>query len=308
MSPTSDLAERLRVAWERRGELHDSTRTAYRLFHGYEEGCPGLSVDRLGDALVLTHLPEHEGRLSEVVDVLAAEFSPRYVVSKLRRGRGEPKLIQGEEIPSELEVREGSLRFLVEPLARRNPGLYLDAFPARRWLLENSQDRRVLNLFAFTGSLGIAAAVGGARGVIHVELQKRQVRRIQRNLALNDLHVDGRDLVREDLYAYLRRALRKEASFDGVVLDPPPQVPNRPPGAGQDYGTLARLAGPLLSPGGWLLCFFHRRDKPRSEYEQEVLEASPAPLEILWRGTSGVDFPEANVESKLRFTAFARRA
>ena len=74
---------------------------------------------------------------------------------------------------------------------------------------------------------------------------------------------------------------------------------------GQDYATLVPLAAPLLSAAGWLLCFFHRQERSLEDCEGEVLNASPVPLEVFWRGTSGIDFPEDDPQAKLRFTAFA---
>jgi len=306
----SDLPALLLAAAERRAPWHDDPRqTAYRLFHGYSEGFPGLCVDRLGDALVVTCRPEHEVAVAEALEPLTARLATRLVVAKPPRGRGEARALRGDALPV-LDVVDNGLRFRVEPLAPRNEGLYLDARPARAWLLGHSRGRRVLNLFAYTGSLGAAAAAGGARSVLQVELQKRALQRAKQNLVLNGLHADDRDLIREDLYKFLRRQAKRGAAFDGIVLDPPPLVPGR--GArrptGQDFATLAPLAAPLLSPGGWLLCLFHRRERSWADSETEVHRASPVPLEVLWRGTSGDDFPEHDVESKLRFTAFARAA
>ena len=301
----ADLARLLREAWRGREPLHaDPEQTAYRLFHGHGDGCPGLDVDRLGETAVVSHSLALTSRLDEVVAALDDCLAPTRIVAKPQRG--EPSLLRGTSEPAEIEVLDNGLTFLVEPLARRNAGLYLDARPARRWILEHSAGRRVLNLFAYTGGLGLAAAAGQARWVRHLELQKRQVGRIRRNLERNGLPVDDRNLVREDLYKHLRRAGRKEVAVDAIVLDPPPKVPARgshaPPG--QDFETLAPLCTALLAPGGWLLCFFHRRDVPRERYEAQVFEASPRPLQVLWRGTSGDDFPEADPEAKLRFTAF----
>jgi 23S rRNA (cytosine1962-C5)-methyltransferase len=295
-------------ALDRREPLQaDGRQSAYRVFHGYTEGCPGLCVDRFGDALVATHGAELEADGLNWIEPLVARLSPSLVVAKARRGL-DPRLIRGQAAET-LQVVDTGLTFEIEPMARRNVGLYLDARPARTWLRENSEGRRVLNLFAYTGSLGLAAAAGGARWVMHVELQKRQLRRAKRNHDLNGLPIDDRNLIREDLYKYLRRAgKKKRLQVDGVILDPPPMVPgrgsHRPPG--QDYATLVPLATPLLSVGGWLLCFFHRHERTRADAEAEVLRASTVPLEVLWRGTSGVDFPEDDPQAKLRFTAFAR--
>ena len=218
--------------------------------------------------------------------------------------------MRGQAPATPAVVRDNGLRFEIDPLSHGNVGLYLDTRPARRWLLENAAGRRVLNLFAYTGSLGLAAAAGGAKWVMHVEMQKRALRRLKRNYALNDLPLDDRDLVRLDLYPHLRRLAREEKTFEGIVLDPPPQVPGRGSKReprGQDFTTLVPLAADVLAPEGWLLCFFSSYRRTRSAYEAEVLGASPVPLDVIWRGTSGIDFPEEDPESKLRVTAFARR-
>jgi len=207
-------------------------------------------------------------------------------------------------------VVDNGLRFEVDPLSPGNAGLYLDTRPVRRWLLQNAAGRRVLNLFAYTGSLGLAAAAGGAKWVMHVEMQKRALRRLKRNYALNDLPIDDRDLVQSDLYPHLRRLAREGKAFEGVVLDPPPQVPGRGSESerrGQDFTTLVPLAADVLAPEGWLLCFFSSYRRTRTAYEAEVLAAAPYPLDVIWRGTSGIDFPEEDPESKLRVTAFSRR-
>jgi 23S rRNA (cytosine1962-C5)-methyltransferase len=307
-SAPPDLADRLLTASALRADLHaDPKQTAYRLFHGYGEGCPGLCVDRLGDALIVTHTPDLEEAAQSALQPLISSLAPTLVVTKPRRGRGEPKALLGEPVDA-LEVLDNGLTFQIEPLAKRNEGLYLDARPARAWLLENSRERRVLNLFAYTGSLGLAAAAGGARWVTHVELQKRQLKRAKQNHLLNDLPVDDRNLVREDLYKHLRRAAKRELQVDGIILDPPPMVPargsHRPPG--QDYTTLIPLTAPRLTPGGWLLCFFHRKERTLADYEAEIQSASPVPLEVLARGASGTDYPEDDPQAKLRFTAFVR--
>ena len=77
---------------------------------------------------------------------------------------------------------------------------------------------------------------------------------------------------------------------------------------GQDYPRLVPLAVDVLAPGGWLLCFFSSYEQTREAYEEEVLAASPCPLEVIGRGQSGSDFPEADPEAKLHFSAFERPA
>ncbi len=294
--------------------LHeDPTTDAYRIFHGFAEGCPGLNIERFADcAVIFLHDVELASRLDEVLDVLSELFAPRLVILKERHLEGRRAngqvLSGGEPLDAPLEVREHGLRFLIDPLRTPNLGLFLDARPARAWIRAHAKGLRVLNLFAYTGSLGIAAAAGGAIGVTHVDTQERSLRCAQENHRLNGLPIDDRDLIPGDVYFHLPRAARGGRSFGGIILDPPPKVPERGrhKTEGQDWVKLASLCGPLLMPEGWLLCFLHRASGSWSDCEAEICEAAGVPLEVIWRGTSGEDFPERNLEAKLRLSAFRR--
>jgi hypothetical protein len=63
----------------------------------------------------------------------------------------------------------------------------------------------------------------------------------------------------------------------------------------------------MLAPGGWLLCLFHARGRARAELEREVEDAAAVPLEVSWRGGSGLDFAARAPRDTVRVTAFTRR-
>lgn len=303
-----DLDALLAAAWRRRAPLHALAQAAdpaevidcYRLFHGWQEGLSGLEIDRYGDTAVIAYKPQVETRAS--IDAIVACLDRLHafdsVIAKPRRGS--PFAVRGE-LPSEpITVRERGLRFAIEPAQPRNPGLYLDARPARAWIRQHSRDRRVLNLFAFTGSLGVAAAAGGARSVTHVDSQRGALARCRANHILNNLRIDDRDLVRVNIYQHLRKAATRRRQFDAIILDAPPYSElsahsDRTPGA-HGLDALVELTKPLLAPGGWLLVFFHHSESTR-QWD----------LETLWRGESDLDFPEADPLNKLRLTALQQR-
>jgi 23S rRNA (cytosine1962-C5)-methyltransferase len=309
------LSEKIQQAWNRRSALHaDPSHTAYRIFSGHSEGLPGFNIERFADTAVLyCHRPVSSDELDIAASALERCFAPTRIIlkEKVQGGPSSPdacgRVLRGETLEGPLEVLEHGLRFLVDPLLTPNVGLFLDARPARAWLMENSRDRRVLNLFAYTGSLGVAAAAGGARSVIHLDTQARSLQRAQENHALNGIPIDERALVRGNVYRHLPRAQRSGQQFDGIILDPPPQVPERGgrrKPVGQDVGTLSKLCSPLLAPDAWILCFFHGRTGSRQERENEVLSCASRPLSVIWRGQSGEDFYEVNAQDKLQMTVF----
>lgn len=306
------LRRLLEAAWERRSSLHDDPGTdTYRVLHGHGEGRPGIAVDRYGAVFVLRRgeVEDEQPAAAEadrdaVGAHLAAAGIPQARVL-LDRGprasRGQP----ARKAPSvgAVRVREGGLRYEVTPARGANPGLYLDARPARAWVRSHAEGRRMLNLFAWTGSFGVAALAGDARSVVHVDQQKRGLARARANHALNDQRIDDRDLVRDDVYRVLRKAATRGQRFGAVVIDAPPVVPRR--GArGQDLARLVPRARAVLADDGWILCTFNRRHVTTVDYEAGILEACPD-LRVIARGTSGIDFPEADPERKLRFAVFA---
>ena len=301
-----DFEHALREAWSRRQPLHDDPDIdVYRIFHGYTEGQNGLDIEKFGPVARIVWKNE-ENLEAETLRRTLMELGDFETIAVRQTQRRTVECLHGEA-PEEVEidVQEYGLRFRVRPFADENSGLFLDARPARQWIREHSEGRRVLNLFAYTGSLGIAAAAGGAQTVVHVDGKRNALERARVNHTLNELPVDDRSLLRGNIYTHLPRAVRQGQRFDAVILDPPPQLPRikgrRP--QGQDFATLARFATDLLEDEGWVLCFFNRYDKSLERYEQEVADASDGKLQPLWRGTSGDDFPEG----ELRVTAWIKR-
>ncbi len=194
----AELEERLRRAYEARLSLHEDPQLeAYRLFHGYGEGGPGLLIDRYGDVALI----ENRGASASEVEIAAKVLQELETFSCIvlkERGK-EPRALLGTLPSTAVAIVEHGLLYSIETWAPRNPGLYLDARPARAWLRENSEGRRVLNLFSYAGSLGVAAMAGGARGVIHVDTQKRALKRCSENHRLNGQRTDARDLKRLDV-------------------------------------------------------------------------------------------------------------
>ncbi len=299
----SELCEEIRRAYGARASLHqDPLLTTYRLFHGYTEGAPGLEIDRYGESAIITSKGADSVDFAEVARCLATLGSFNTIIAK---ERGKPPAALHGVLPTVAsEVVELGLRYSIDPWAPLNPGLYLDARPARAWLKENSQGRRVLNLFSFAGSLGVAAMAGGASSVTHVDSQKRALKRCVTNHELNQQRVDHRDLLCEDVPRFMAKARAGSRRFGGIIVDPPPTREGNTQSGALGPISLAAEACELLEPGGWVLCFFHHDDRSWEELETAVGTATGRELRILWRGRSGPDFPEEDERRALRLSSF----
>jgi len=294
------VKECLQRAFEARAPLRALPKTnAYRLFHGFSEGLPGLSIDLYGTVLRLQSHGVPSAHVLEAASFMQSLLEPTQMLL-LSRGKPPQPLLE-QALPNTLNVVcEHGLHYGVELLAPRNPGLYLDARPARHWLAQNSEGRHVLNLYSFAGSLGVAAMAGGAKSVTHVDTQKRALQRCRDNHKRNQQHMDARDLRAQDVNLMLAKAAKHNRRFGGIIVDPPPSD-------GTHHticSSLAPALAPLLAPGAWVLCFFHHSDQSWNTLEQEFMEALGRPSTPFWRSQSGIDFPEPNETRDLRLSAF----
>ena len=123
---------------------------------------------------------------------------------------------------------------------------------------------------------------------------------------LNQANIDHRDLVRLNIYKHITR-ISKGPRYGGIVVDPPPYEPSgqKPSSIGYGSAALAPYCLPMLQDNGWMLCFFHYGSGIDDE-EQKIIDSSDGTLEIIWRGTSGDDYPEVDTTKKLRVTAFKK--
>ncbi len=118
-------------------------------------------------------------------------------------------------------VHEAGLAFEVDLHSYLDTGLFLDHRITRGMVRERAEGRRLLNLFAYTGSFSVYAAAGGAEGSVTVDLSNTYQDWSRRNFKLNGMDLEKHLLVREDVFKYLYLAQKDQERFDQIILDPP---------------------------------------------------------------------------------------
>lgn len=287
MTGEPTLPELLRSAILARAALVDEAHeSAFRLFHGHLEGDPQYVVDVYGrTAVVFHHAPrEMDDELETILAVLrerlpwirAAIVKERQgATDEARRGRvfwqgGEVAVKSGAEAGSEADVdivtgtktptidtsiREHGVRYAIDLLMNQDASFYLDTRQLRRWLIDHSEGKSVLNTFAYTGSLGVAARAGGATRVLHTDVNRRFLSVAKASYALNGFPVDKRDFQAQDFFSIVRGLKLRGERFDTVVLDPPFFSSTRggTVDLNQDAARLVNKVRPLVTSGGNLV-------------------------------------------------------
>jgi 23S rRNA (cytosine1962-C5)-methyltransferase len=173
-----------------------------------------------------------------------------------RRQRGLAQYEKLAEERREIVVEEGGHRFVVNLSDYLDTGLFLDHRNTRKMVEEEAAGRRMLNLFAYTGSFSVYAAAGGAAGTTTVDISNTYLAWARRNFELNALDPAANELVRADVMAWLPRALASGRKWELIVCDPPTFSNSKKMQGAFDVGArhpdVINACLRLLTPGGVL--------------------------------------------------------
>jgi 23S rRNA (cytosine1962-C5)-methyltransferase len=168
-------------------------------------------------------LPEvQEAHHQEVRDVLKELFNPGYIAFKSRLiQEGKKQYTSSRSFDEDFfEIGERPFKFWVNLRSYLDTGLFLDHRILRDWLTKECKNKKVLNLYCYTGSLSVASAVGGAT-VTSVDLSKTYLDWARNNFELNKLKPDQHRFLNGDTIEVLNHLIEEHEQFDLIVLDPP---------------------------------------------------------------------------------------
>lgn len=223
------LSELLSKAITARADLiHPASQEACRLFAGFYEGEPDLIADLYGRTLVLTSYsadPERsrdlldaaQQQITEILPWLTCVLQKQHTAADpvLRRGT----ITLGEQCDD--HICENGVQYALDLQMNQDASFYLDTRHLRAWLLKNSAGLEVLNTFAYTGSLGVAALAGGASRVVQTDRNARFMELARRSAMLNHLDLGKMKLRAADFFSEMVRLKKEGQRFDLALIDPP---------------------------------------------------------------------------------------
>jgi 23S rRNA (cytosine1962-C5)-methyltransferase len=295
------VAGRLVRAGRLRSGLHDTPH--YRLAHAEGDALPGLVIDRYGDALVVQpNAAWAEARLEAILEAAAALGGVSRIVvnatSRVRRleGLGERLEVVRGTVEAPVPVPINGAVYMADLLGGQKTGLYYDQRENHAFAARLAPGGRVLDLFSHVGGFALAALAGGAAEALAVDGSAPALALAEEGARRSGL-AERFATRRADAFEALEAFGAGGARFDMVVSDPPAFAPNKAALAQglRAYEKLARLAAPLVAPGGWLvLCSCsHAADA------QSFLRACHAGLrkagrgaQLVRSGRAGPDHPQ----------------
>lgn len=256
------FAARIARALAHRARLYPGDH--YRLVHAEADGLPGVIIDRFGDLAVIQPNAAWADRLRAPLAAALQEVTG--VTTVILNGQGRARKLDG--LPEEMQVLagappEGPLEvpmngaiYMADVMGGQKTGLFFDQRPNHAFAAGLAGSGRVLDVFSHVGGFGLAALAAGAAEVLAVDGAAPALALAEEGAGR--INAPGQFTTRKgDAFDVLTALAEESASFDLVICDPPAFAPSKQAlEAGlRAYERIARLAAPLVAPGGYLgLC------------------------------------------------------
>ena len=253
------FVRRLTRALSLRERLYDAP--YYRLVHAESDGLSGIIIDRYGDVAVVQ--PNATWADERIVPLVAALRSVTGVTTVVTNGMGRARLLEG--LTEQTRLLCGSLDgpvpvpmngaiYMADVMGGQKTGLFFDQRPNHAFVAGLAKGARVLDVFAHVGGFGLAALAAGAQSALAVDASATALALAEQGAAASG-HAERFSTRQGDAFVVLESLGTEGARFDLVICDPPAFAPAKPAlEAGlRAYERLARLAAPLVAPGGVLV-------------------------------------------------------
>lgn len=189
----------------------------YRLIHGEGDFCPGLVIDIYNNsAVVQIHSVGMSNSQNDIVNVLKS-FDDLNLQNIILRDEPKDEILQALGTENQIIVIENGYKFKIDLIAGQKTGFFIDQRLNRKLLGDLCKNKKVLNLFGYTGGFSVYAASAGAEIVHTVDSSKQAIEMAYENMKLNS--VDERhEGFSTDAFEFLKKL---EIDYDIIILDPP---------------------------------------------------------------------------------------
>lgn len=259
----------------------DRGTTAYRLFNGEGDGLGGLTIDRYDDFAVFSWYNETlYHKKTEIVaafkktmpEIIGAYEKVRFSSKELP----ESEKLFGTDAPEPLLITENGVTYATYLNDGLMTGIFLDQKEVRGRLVEGiASGKSVLNMFSYTGAFSVASAMGGSGITTSVDLAKRSLPKTKEQFEVNHLDSEAQKIVVMDVFDYFKYALRKQFTYDVIILDPPSFARNKKKvfSVAKNYGELVKDSVAILKDQGLLIASTNAANITIEKYKKMITQA-----------------------------------
>ena len=159
--------------------------------------------------------------LTEAVPEALGIDRSHMVVKQRQQQKGQQQYEKQANRGYDFTVEENDLKFIVNLDDYLDTGLFLDHRDVRVMVRDMSKDKDVLNLFAYTGSVSVYAAAGGAKSVTTIDMSNTYLEWARQNFKLNNFTSEQYQFIKSDCIKWLKEQDSRSKTYDLIFLDPP---------------------------------------------------------------------------------------
>jgi Predicted SAM-dependent methyltransferases len=225
--------------------------------------------------------------------LLGADRDSIYWRNRIKRAKNQ-QYEKADEAKEFFSVFEYGVQFRINLLDYLDTGLFLDHRETRHLVGLASKGKRILNLFAYTCSFSVHAAMNGALFTKSVDMSNTYTDWGRENFLLNGLPLSKNVIVRADCLKFLDEEILSRTTYDLIVIDPP--TISRSKKMDQmfdiqlDYPTLISKALQLLAPGG--VIFFSTNSR-KFTFDQTLFPTCS--IQDISKQTLPIDFHDSRI-------------
>jgi 23S rRNA (cytosine1962-C5)-methyltransferase len=256
------IEDKITQAIERRAPLfNEEGTTVFRLFNEIGDGIGGLTIEYFDQHLLVTFNSQGIYKIREqIFKILIKVLKPASITEQKRFSSDGKMKIENHHVMGNVTfpilVEESGVYYNIDLSEGPMSGLFLDQRETRKALLnmEDASAKKFLNLFSYSGSFSVAAAMAGM-STTSVDLAGRTRELTTDNFNVNNLAMEPHTIHIMDTFEYLKYAKRNNHHFDVILIDPPSFSRNKKKvfKVARDYPKLIEGALAVLNHGGQLI-------------------------------------------------------
>lgn len=268
---------------------------------------PWLCVDQLGDHIwyqifdTKNPSPELISWIQKTIEGINDKQLSSHIQIMPNRGESPNKKLVEDHGNTTWLAKEHGITYEFRSTSGSSYGLFLDQRQNRKWMIENAKNKRVLNLFCYTGGFSLCALAAGATEVVSVDTSKATLEWLNEN-AKHNAFTGKHETWSTDARIFLKGSKQRNRLFDIIVCDPPSfsrgkegtfRIEN-------DLGDLLRACLQILAKKGTLLFSTNYEGWTIKEFQDRIREEVPKGYTIERFTSSDVDYEAPNSERILK--------
>lgn len=280
-----ELKERLGTAFSKRADLIKAgARENLFLLFGEGDHIPGLFILYFNGGLVLQSYARFWKKFQkDLVPMIreslnACDLEPSWIAWQERDlDKDSPLHPVWGKMPQEMTLKEFGVEYLLKFNQGYDLGLYTDMSAIREKIDIKWENKKVINLYSYTGAWSLYPLKKGAKEVVSIDLSSKYLDWLDENLELNPALTSESKIHKrmdKDCTKALKELIKNDESFDIIFCDPPSFSSDgkKTSSALKSYQELIPLFEKLLSPDGLAVCFINTHSVTRKKFEEKIRE------------------------------------